>query len=226
MSASEVAACAPELAPFAYENSAQTYTQHALAGGLGFAHPIHQRTRYAGLRRHLRLAGKSLLDYGCGHGDLLADLVCAGEVPSGYHGVDLLPANLRTARARARELLGVVPEEIGVRFGGEPEGTYDVVCCLAVLSVDEGAQTEELWRATLQRLWQRTGEALVFDLLREEPGRDHPGHRRLPPARIATLAAELSPNHLIDGTLADHYSLVVVHKAPTAARRFWELRDA
>jgi SAM-dependent methyltransferase len=209
----------------AFECSAALYRQRAQGQALGFAHAVHQRTRFAGLRRHARVAGANVLDFGCGHGDLYAELVCAGEAPARYHGVDLEPANLALARARIGGLLGADLARAGVTLGGGLAERYDVVACLAVLSVDEGERTEALWLETLRDLWARTGATLVFDLLREEPGFPHPGHRRLPIGRIAELAASLTRNFTIDATLADHYALVAAHRAPTGARRFWELRD-
>lgn len=208
----------------AFERSASVYRERAKGKALGFAHAVHQRTRYAGLRRHARVAGQSLLDFGCGHGDLYADLVCAGEAPAAYHGVDLEPANLAVARSRTQQLLGAEPLRASVELGGELRAGYDVVACLAVLSVDEGEHTESLWLGLLTDLWQRTEATLVFDLLREEPGFPHPGHRRLPIARIAEIASSLSRNFVLDATLADHYALVALHRAPTGTRRFWELR--
>jgi SAM-dependent methyltransferase len=200
------------------------YAAYERAGHLGFAHPLHQRSRFLAMLQHASTAGRSVLDFGCGHADLYPTLCDAGQQPSSYHGVDLLPRNLARARRVLRRYLGVPLEQYGISFGADLDGQYDVSCCLSVLSVDEGPRTLALWRSVLEQIWAHTRDVMIFDLLRVEPGFPHPGHRRLTPQVIAGLASRLSRNHVIDNTVADHYSLVVVRREPTPTRRFWDTR--
>lgn len=207
-----------------FPRSRRVYGRYERDGHLGFAHPLNQRSRFLALLRHTSTAGKSLLDFGCGHGDLYPVLCEAGQQPESYHGVDLMPRNVARARRRLRTYLGSGSDAAGVRIGGQPDGEYDVSCLLSVLGVDEGARTLALWREVLDAVWARTREVMVFDLLRGEPGFPHPGHRRLTPRQIAAFAARLSRNHIVDNSIADHYSLIVVRRAPTPTRRFWNSR--
>ncbi len=208
-----------------YTNSKKVYSGYADDNHLGFAHPLHQRTRYAGLLRHVNITDKSLLDFGCGHGELYTTLIAMGEQPASYHGVDLLDVNIDRAKQRLEQYHRVSLERAGIRFSNEADDEYDIVCCLSVLSVSEGEETVKLWRDTLESLWAKTKRTLVFDLLRVEKGFPHPGHVRLEAETIADWASDMSANHLIDNTLGDHFSLVVIHREPTATRRFWNLKD-
>ena len=209
-----------------WANAKRVYSGYSSDRGLGFAHPLHQRLRFAGLVRHVDCSASSVLDYGCGFAELYPSLVEAGAVPAAYHGVDLLEASEACAAERLSEYLAGKAAEYKVRIGGALDDAYDVVCCFAVLSVDEGPETEQLWRRTLEDLWLRTRRSLVFDLRRiEKDFAVAEGHRALASTTIAEWAAELSTNHVIDNSLADHFSLVVLHRAPTSSRSFWDARS-
>jgi hypothetical protein len=210
--------------PESWKNSRRMYRGYARRHRLGFAHEISQRTRFAALVRHVATAGRTVLDFGCGHADLYPFLCESGQQPARYHGTDLLPQNLALARQHIEHYMGRPRSGSSVSVSAKPAGRYDVVCALSVLAVDEGPRTLELWRATLDDLWARARQALVFDLLRVEPGYPHPGHRRLTPVVIAEIAAEMSRNHVIDNSIADHYSFIVLRREPTPTRRFWDSR--
>lgn len=214
----------PEGEAEAWQRSRARYEDYDRQGHLGFASPLHQRLRYEALLRHVDPTGLRILDFGCGHGALLEELVLRGRMPAHYRGVDLLDASLVRAGQRADELLTPQGAARLTSFGQEIDGSYDLVCALAVLSVDEGPDTVDLWRETIEMLWAATERTLVFDLLRREPGFEHEGHHRLSMPDIAAIVRDLSPNHLIDATLADHFAIAVVHRDPTASRRYWQLR--
>ena len=209
-----------------WSRSRKRYAEYAKDGHLGFATPLHQRLRYEGLLHHVDPTGLRVLDFGCGHGALFEELALRGRMPATYHGVDLVEDCLDEAEQRTTSLLGDSGASKRLRFSKAPEGSYDLVCALAVFSVDEGPDTLDLWQDTIDMLWDCTEQTLVFDLLREEPGFDHIGHRRMTMPEITAIANELSRNHLVDATFADHFALVVVHRTCTKSRSFWQIRES
>lgn len=212
--------------PRDWTQSRKRYASYARDGHLGFATPLHQRLRYEGLLRHVDPTGMRVLDFGCGHGDLFEELSLRGRMPATYHGVDLVEESLQEASRRSVGLIGESAAAERLHFSNEPQGSYDLVCALAVFSVDEGPATLELWQDTIDRLWDCTEKTLVFDLLREEPGFDHVGHRRMTMPEISQIANELSHNHIVDATFADHFALVVAHRTCTRSRLYWQVRES
>lgn len=205
--------------------SRQRYRSYARSGHLGFGVELHQRIRYEALLRHVDPTGAHVLDFGCGHAGLLRELLMRGRVPAHYHGYDLLPENTQEAQRRSLELIAPGGLANFACFDNELDESYDIVCALAVFSVDEGENCLELWAETLRDLWQRTRRHLVFDLLRVEPGFEHAGHRRLSLAGIAEIASGFGRSQILDSTFADHFTLVVCNREETASRRYWHLRE-
>lgn len=123
-----------------------------------------QELRFEGLLGVIasRVQPFSLLDVGCGQGDLYAYLRRRGYEAGSYTGIDVLPEMVAAARARhpgGRFLLAdlLSPET--------PAGPFDYVVCSGALNVaisgDHGRWTEQM----LGAMWRRTGTALALNVL-------------------------------------------------------------
>ena len=128
---------------------------------LDWADRAAQRARFAVLADHVALAGRSLLDVGCGLGDLWGYLKERG-VEAEYTGVDLLDSMLDLARRHYPHATFVA----GDPFTEDPfpGRRFDVVFGSGVFNLDLGNNMEFLaWG--VPRLWALAGEHLVFNLL-------------------------------------------------------------
>ena len=128
---------------------------------LDWASAHSQRIRFQVLCRNVRLDGKSLLDVGCGLGDLLTFLQRRG-IGVAYTGVDLLEKMVAAASRRHPDNAFVCADVFAEdRFA---PGSFDVVFVSGMFNLDLGNQAEFLTRA-LPRLLEIAREHLVFNLL-------------------------------------------------------------
>ena len=128
---------------------------------LDWASVASQQARFAVLVRNVDLAGKSLLDVGCGLGDLLAFLTARG-IAVEYTGVDIVEKMVERARRQhpAARFIHADP------FADDPFGEerFDVVFCSGTFNLDLGNDRQFVPRA-LKRLSELAREYLVFNLL-------------------------------------------------------------
>ena len=133
---------------------------------LDWAGPDTQISRFEVLTRHVDLAGKSLLDVGCGLGDL-AEFLRRKKIPVQYTGVDVIEemlARARRAHTRERFLQADIFSESAENDPLKGE-TFDVVFCSGALNLNLGNNLEFLpW--ALRRLRGLANEALVVNFLR------------------------------------------------------------
>jgi len=137
---------------------------------LDWEDPASQRKRFLTLTENVPLAGKSLLDVGCGLGDLYAFLRQRGTAAVEYTGVDVLERMVSEARNRHPEGEFFCTDVIG-DAAWRPKG-FDVVFCSGVFNLKIGENTALLRRA-LGRFFAMARETVVFNLLDEKsPDRD------------------------------------------------------
>jgi len=149
--------------------------------------PISQQTRFDILIQEVPLAGKSLLDVGCGLGDLLDYLrVCSLEVD--YTGVDLLPQMIKTAR-RLHPAGRFLTADI---FRRNPFGNakFDVVFCSGVFNLKLGNNDEFLRRA-IGRLTRLAGQAIVINLLHHRSNSRHDHCHYYDPRQVNDIVRRL-----------------------------------
>lgn len=139
--------------------------------------------RYAVLLDHWDLDGRTLLDYGCGFGDMYG--YCREHVPGvDYTGVEINPKLVEEGLKRYPDAKLSVPE-------ADPEGTWDVVVASGV----HNAKLEDSWGfieetfALFDRL-ATVGFALNFLSNRVEYELEHTYHAD--PARVLDLAYRYS----------------------------------
>lgn len=128
-----------------------------------------QFARFEVLTRHVSLDGKSVLDAGCGCGDLFSMLKEKG-IKVSYTGVDILPAMIEKAQSLHDEGQFLC----GDLFGEEPVCTekFDVVFTSGIFNLNLG-NNAAFFDAALPVLHKLAGETLVINLLDEaSPDRD------------------------------------------------------
>lgn len=136
---------------------------------LDWAGPDTQAARFDVLLRHVPLAGRSLLDVGCGLGDLAGYLRRRGLLSSvRYTGLDVVEELLLQAR-RDHPTERFLHADL---FSDSPSDTaalgeekFDVVFCSGALNLNLGNNLEFLPRA-MQRMIQRARETVAVNFLR------------------------------------------------------------
>jgi 2-polyprenyl-3-methyl-5-hydroxy-6-metoxy-1,4-benzoquinol methylase len=161
-----------------YEKS---YKKHGHSPrSLKWAHYRAAATRYRELVRHTRLDGMTILDAGCGMGDLLP-YIYARTDSFDYLGIDITPAFIEIAKER---YLGH-EFRVGDPFDGSmPAESFDVVLCSGVMNsnVPDWQKQRKEMIAALYRLCRNT---LAFNMA----GGINPPENN-PDAKIAYASAE------------------------------------
>lgn len=164
-------------------------------------------------RRHglLPLAGKRVLDIGCGDGNVLRDLERYGATPSSLAGVDLLPGRLESAVARSPAMSFALASGTALPFADD---SFDVVLLFTVLSsvLDEGARST-IAREAL-RVARPDGAVVIYDFVWNPLNRDVRGAG---PAELRRLFAGATVDHR-RVTLAPPIARRVVPRSWTVAR--------
>ncbi|MBN1943307.1 MAG: class I SAM-dependent methyltransferase [Phycisphaerae bacterium] len=165
---------------------------------LDWAGPDTQAARFEVLLRRVDLAGRSLLDVGCGLGDL-AGLLRRRNIPVRYTGVDVVEEML----ARARQ---ANPNERFLRadmfhddaaddpLGGE---TFDVVYCSGALNLNLGNNLEFLETA-LPRLLRATRDVLMVNFLRARDAARDPTYFYYRPADVLSVLHTLLDENRVE----------------------------
>lgn len=124
------------------------------------------RERYAAthalLAAHdlLPLAGRKILDVGCGGGGELAHLLSWGAQAGHLHGVDLIPERITAAREAHPELAFSCGNAESIDY---PDGTFDLVMLITVLSsILDPAMAHNLC-AEAMRVLKPGGAVLCYD---------------------------------------------------------------
>jgi SAM-dependent methyltransferase len=136
------------------------------------------------------LAGKRVLELGCGAGGNLADLIRLGASPAFCSGVDLLPGRVALARERLPRAVQLVQ---GDAASSDPESLglapqHDLVLLFTVLSSLLDPQAREQLAA---RAWQAVapgGALIVYDFVIDNPR--NPDVRGVPVADVLRLVPD------------------------------------
>lgn len=123
----------------------------------------------------LPLAGRRVLDAGCGDGSVLRDLLRYGAEASDLHGIDLLEDRV----ARARELTPGAHIEAGdVQQLPYEAGSFDLVLAFTLLSSVTDAAARQRVASELLRVTKPGGLVLVYDFWLNPLNRDVKALRR------------------------------------------------
>lgn len=180
---------------------------------LDWASAASQRRRFEVLVEHVPLRGRSLLDVGCGLGDLAAFLR-ERELDVDYTGVDVLEKMVAACRER-------LPGERFLRadvFGEHPlpPGAFDVVFTSGVFNLNLGNNLAFLPGA-VGRLLELARREVAFNLLHVRSPVKEDRYFFYDPAEVfELLRGEPCEIQLIDDYLPNDFT-VICRKAPPAA---------
>ncbi len=195
--------------------------------GTTYSHPVSQLVRFESVLRHADIAGKSVLDVGCGDMAFARFLAGRGVYPGYYRGVDGDRDLLAAGRPQtAAAVYGRFPWHgaFAEDWLVEPAHllTADVVVCVGVLEDNFGLSARDLKdrdREWVGKLWRLTQQSLAFTLMSV----DHRGPD-LEPSEYLTDPAEVYAwvrralkieRVLIDASYCHHAYTVVCHRGPT-----------
>ena len=184
---------------------------------LDWASPEAQLLRFDILIDNVELENKTLLDVGCGLGDLATHLA-QKSIHAHYTGVDILPELLLRAQTdhpacqfSALNLFdeNASPHDLLAKLG-QPAG-YDVIFCSGTLNLNLG-NSETFLPHALQAMLAMTHKngLLVFNLLdaRDPACPEDPRYAARHPRDVLALLEPLAHNiHLIDHYLKNDFTI-------------------
>lgn len=172
---------------------------------LDWASPMTQRARFEVLADHVDLAGKSLLDVGCGLGDLRIFL---GEraVPMHYTGVDISEKMVQAALARQPEGTFLYADVFSQ--DAFAPGSFNVVYASGIFNLNLGNNLSFMSTA-IERLLRLAREHLVFNMLHDRAASDDPKYYYQNPQRILELLQRFPCRvQLIDNYLPNDFTVI------------------
>ena len=182
--------------------------------GLGFRTRSSQEKRFEALLALGDFHGRTLLDVGCGFGDLLAFLHERGIRPA-YTGIDICEPMILRCRSR-------FPDS-GARFyvsdvlAHQPAQMPDFVVASGIFGLDARDARARI-RPTLQRMfsWAREGVAVNFLSRRSlDPAE---GRVYVDPAEALEAAFSLTPAAILDHTYLPNDFTIHLYKTPAWQR--------
>src|SRR3990167_8119217 len=119
----------------------------------------NQRRRFEVLTAGWNVQGASILDVGCGRGDLHAWLMERG-FQGLYTGIDVVPEFVALANARTEGRCTVADAQT------DPLPACDYLIATGVFNLDLGGGWQNpWWWDVLNRIWQAAGKGMAFDCL-------------------------------------------------------------
>ena len=169
-----------------------------------------QEHRFAVLVDNVPLDGRTLLDVGCGLGDLWAYLKgCV--ISADYCGVDLLEEMAAAAGSRnpdARFVCGDIFDLDGSASVFAPDERFDVVFCSGMLNLELGNNTEFL-PAALARMLELSREHMVVNLLHARNEMRYPHCTYYDPDEVIKILEQMPCKvRLIDDYLPNDFTVI------------------
>ena len=177
---------------------------------LGFGHRESQKKRFEAVLRHAALHGRTVLDAGCGFGDLLPFLR-ARRIQPRYTGIDICPSMIarchRRFPASARSFF--VADVLDYR----PEGRYDYVIASGLFGLNVPGARERI-QPTLECLfrWCRVGLAINF--LSERTLKPARARLYVDPGEMLEYALELTPAVRLDHSYLPNDFTLHLYRTP------------
>jgi len=178
---------------------------------LDWASPQSQRARFEALARHVELAGRSLLDIGCGLGDLLGFLR-GRRIDVRYTGVDILDKMVAAARERHPDGLFVHadifhPTPAADRPVFEP-ASFDVTFCSGAFNLNLGNNEQFLPHAVAEMV-RLARHAAVFNLLHHRTKSQDDTYFYFDPKKIPSLTKGLDVTvQVVDDYLHNDFTVI------------------
>ena len=183
-----------------YRNALARYGHNAQ--GAHWESSRSQEVRFAVLRRLLPadLSALTLVDVGCGLGDLFRYLEVLGACPGGYLGIDVVAPMVEIARRRTGR------EVLLLDALCDPLPRADYYLCSGAMNT----LTREETRQFIERCLAASSVGFIFNLLRGED--DCETFNYWQPEQIKALALELGADCVIEtGYLSQDFSAVLRH---------------
>ena len=177
---------------------------------LGFGRRSSQEKRFGALAALGNFDGASLLDVGCGFGDLLAWLRARGMRPR-YTGLDLTASMIERCRKRFTD--GEAQFLVGDALTWQPEGGYDYVIASGIFGY-HAKDTRARIQPTLQRLFAIARVGLAVNFLSGCAPTRSPGRLYVHPADVLQYALRLTPAVQLDHTYMPNDFTLCMYKNP------------
>ena len=177
---------------------------------LDWASPKSQQARFAVLAGQVDLQGKTLLDVGCGLGDLWTFLKDRGIRPA-YTGLDILETMIQAARKRHPDARFLAADVFAKDVF--PPGAFDVVFCSGALNLNLGNNRQFLPHA-IARLLSLASQCLVFNLLHRRAAFQEDTYAYSHPQDVLAILQPLGCQpQVLDDYLHNDFT-VICRKAP------------
>jgi SAM-dependent methyltransferase len=116
-----------------------------------------QFLRFAALARIGNLAGKRILDFGCGTASFAEYLKATGQTPGFYCGVDVVEEFFKHARKKVPEGHFCLPDKLG-------DQRFDYAFVSGVFN-NRRKGNRKFWQDTVTSLFTRCDEGLAFNMM-------------------------------------------------------------
>jgi trans-aconitate methyltransferase len=150
--------------------------------------------RFVQLAADLPIAHKSILDVGCGMGDLLPYLYAkAAGQPFTYHGVDITPEFIEVARQRfaGHEF------SVGNPFETMPAGTFDIIVASGIMNADQPDWLTQR-KHMIKQLFDQAHECLAFNMAGWTGAAESHGHVAYADSQAITrFCQKLTPDMIV-----------------------------
>ena len=167
--------------------------------------------RFDAIIRHTELAGRSVIDLGCGTGDLLQHAIDNGVAPAQYDGLDIVESFV--AEGAARGLPGRF-HCCDVIEGGWPIDSADWIIANGIFAL---AQAGDGWWARYRRLsdkmWSHAGIGMAYTIISTNSPKRNEDTRYCDPGEVVNEAiARFGGAVLLDHSYLPNDFLLVVRK--------------
>ena len=188
---------------------------------LGYGGRPSQSKRFGALAALGGFDGASVLDVGCGFGDLLGWLRARGARPR-YTGLDVAPSMIERCRKRFDEggADGSARFVVGDALTWQPDGEYDYVIACGIFGY--AAQDTRLRiQPTLERLFAIARVGMAVNFLSGRAARRSPGRLYVQPADVLEYALRLTPALRLDHTYMPNDFTLLLYRTPQ-----WEMNPS
>jgi SAM-dependent methyltransferase len=213
-----------------YKRLAAKYGADSQANG--YSHPVAQEARFECYRRHMDLAGKTLLDVGCGTSDLLKWLLAKGTSPKSYVGLDIVEGQIASAK---RLFAQYGPKKLNAAFelgtvADTNHSGFDAAIACSIFDVKQTdvATTFKLAQQTLAGMWARVNSTGVIgaDFFSPYALDIQPFNAPIPPEWILTWAkTTLSERVILDLSYAPHSYAAIIFKGDNPFMETWKSQN-
>ncbi|MBT5415940.1 MAG: class I SAM-dependent methyltransferase [Rhodospirillaceae bacterium] len=167
--------------------------------------------RFDAILRHTAIAGQSVVDLGCGAGDLLQHAVASGAVPARYDGLDIVESFV--AEGLARGLPGRF-HSCDVLEDEWPVGQADWIIANGIFAL---AQAGDGWWTRYRRLsdkmWRQAKTGMAYTIISTNSPKRNEETRYCDPGEILNEAiARFGDAVLLDHSYLPNDFLLVVRK--------------